>query len=290
MWLLVGGDSEIGAAAYRALIAQGRSVAATTRRPDLVSPDRPFLDLSQPLADWQPPPRTTAACVLAGIPRLAACAADPATSAHINVSQTLALTDRLVERDIAVLLLSTNQVFDGSTPKVAADAPLCPVSEYGRQKARAEAGLRRHMDQGARVAILRLSKVVSPEMPLLHRWLDALKAGDPIHAFRDMNLAPIPSEMAVEAIAAMLLDEARGVLQLTGESDISYEELARYLATRIHARPTLVIGRPVRESGMPSGATPRFTTLDSRLLCRRLQRDVPSVWSIVDKAVDRHQT
>jgi dTDP-4-dehydrorhamnose reductase len=289
MWLLVGGDSEIGAAAYRTLVGQGHAVATTTRRPDRVGPERPFLDLSRPLANWRPPPHTTAACIFAGIPRLAACAVDPLSSAYINVSQTLALIERLVERDIAVLFLSTNQVFDGSTPKMAADAPLCPVSEYGRQKARAETGLRRHMEEGARIAILRLSKVVSPEMPLLHRWIDALKVGDPIRAFDDISLAPVPAEMVVEAIAALLHDAERGVFQLTGDSDTTYQELARDLARRVRADPELVIGTPAVENGMPPGATPRYTTLDSRSLCRRLERSVPSVSSIVDMVVNQYR-
>ena len=34
MWLLIGGDSEIGAAAYRSLKARGVTAAATTRRKD----------------------------------------------------------------------------------------------------------------------------------------------------------------------------------------------------------------------------------------------------------------
>ena len=63
----------------------------------------------------------------------------------------------------------------------------CPVSEYGRQKARTEAALRQHMDRGAPVAILRLAKVVSPDMPLIDGWIEALAAGKPIRAFRDMT-------------------------------------------------------------------------------------------------------
>ena len=289
MWFLIGGDSEIGAAAYETLVAQGRAVAASTRRPERVGAARPFLDLSQRLADWEPPPRTTAACILAGIPRLAACAADPTTSAYINVSQTSTLVERLIERDIAVVFLSTNQVFDGSMPNVAPDAPLCPISEYGRQKARTETRLRRYIDDGARVAILRLSKVISPDMPLLQRWIDALENRDPVLAFRDMSLAPVPIEMVVEAIAALLHDEPRGVFQLTGGSDVSYADMARYLAGRIHADPALVIDIPADEAGTPPGATPRYTTLDSRLLCQRLGRDVPAVSSIVDRIVDHRR-
>ena len=90
MLLIVGGDSEIGAATARAMQARGLAVAATTRRREVVTPDRPLLDLAAPLDDWEPPPGTKAACLCAAVARLAACADDPQGSAHINVVQTLA--------------------------------------------------------------------------------------------------------------------------------------------------------------------------------------------------------
>src|SRR5580700_6561958 len=149
MFLIVGGDSEIGAAAYRAMKAQGAAVAATTRRSERIASDRPFLDLAAPLDGWVPPPGTQAVCFCAAIARLAACSDDPEGSAHINVVQTLALAETCLARGIAVLFLSTNQVFDGRAPHERADAPHSPVSEYGRQKARTEAALLRQMDNGA---------------------------------------------------------------------------------------------------------------------------------------------
>src|ERR1700691_3391804 len=112
MFLIVGGDSEIGAAAYRAMKAQGATVAATTRRSEHVAADRPFLDLAAPLDSWAPPPGTQAVCLCAAIARLSACADDPEGSVHVNVVQTLALVQKLLERGIAVVFLSTNQVFD----------------------------------------------------------------------------------------------------------------------------------------------------------------------------------
>ena len=170
MWLLIGGDSEIGAAAYQSLKARGVTAAATTRRKTHVTADRPFLDLSAPLENWEPPSGTSAACIFAAVARIEACEADPQASAHVNVTQTLALADRLLGRGIPVLFLSTNQVFDGTVPNVAADAPHSPVTEYGRQKSRAEVGFFSRMEQGMPAAVLRLAKVVSRDMPLLRDW------------------------------------------------------------------------------------------------------------------------
>src|SRR5258708_518876 len=121
--LLIGADSEIGAATACHLAALDVPIVATTRRPSRVTADRPFLDLALPLADWRPPAEVEAACIFAAVARLQACEADPAGSSFINVAQTIALAERLLAEGIAVLFLSTNQVFDGTVPCTPAEAP-----------------------------------------------------------------------------------------------------------------------------------------------------------------------
>jgi len=283
MFLIVGGDSEIGAAAYRAMKAQGLSVAATTRRSERVAPDRPFLDLAAPLDDWTPPPGTQAVCLCAAIARLSACADDPEGSAYINVVQTLALAEKLLARGIAVLFLSTNQVFDGRTPHERAETPHSPVSEYGRQKARAEAALLRQMENGAPVAILRLAKVVSDTMPLIGGWIKDLAAAKPIRVFNDLALAPTPTGLVCTAIAALLRDRARGISQLTGPRDVTYADIGGFLAAHLGADPKLVNQTSAREAGLPEGATPLHTTLDSGLLRVHYGLEAPGVWDVVER-------
>jgi dTDP-4-dehydrorhamnose reductase len=282
MFLIVGGDSEIGAAAYRAMKAQGAAVAATTRRSEHVAADRPFLDLAAPLDSWAPPPGTQAVCLCAAIARLSACADDPEGSAHINVAQTLALVQKLLARGIAVLFLSTNQVFDGRTPHERAEAPHSPVSEYGRQKARAEAALLRQMESGAPVAILRLAKVVSDTMPLIGGWIKDLAAAKPIRVFNDLALAPTPTGLVCTAIAALLQDRARGVFQLTGPRDVTYADIGGFLAAYLGADQKLVDQTSARAAGLPEGATPLHTTLDSSLLRVHYGLEAPDVWDVVE--------
>ena len=283
MWLLIGGDSEVGAATLRHAQSIGQAALATMRRPDRVGPSRPLLDLAQPLGDWEPPDGIDAACIFAAVARIAVCQADPAGSAFVNVTQTQALIERLFARDAYVLFLSTNQVFDGNTPHVAPDAPTSPVSEYGRQKARAEALLRQLMERGAPVGILRLAKVTSPNMALLHGWLDALSAGKPIRAFSDMTMAPTPMALVTAAIAALMRDRSAGIYQLTGAEDVAYADIGLYLAKRIGAPPGLVEVTSAAAIGMPAGSTPRHTTLDGTSLRERCGIAAPQVWPVVDE-------
>jgi dTDP-4-dehydrorhamnose reductase len=282
MFLLVGGDSEIGAATARRMAELGIAGAATTRRHHCAGATRPFLDLGAPLDNWRPPEGTSAACIFAGIARLAACAADPVGSARINVAQTLTLVDRLLAHDIHVLFLSTNQVFDGLQPHLRVDAPHSPVSEYGRQKAQTEAALMARMKEGAPIAILRLGKVVSPDMALLRGWINALKQGEPIRAFRDMTLAPAPATLVGAVIVALLQERVEGIFQFTGPRDVSYSETARYLAARFGADPRLVEETSALENGQPVGSTPCNTTLDCSAIRERFALQCPDAWAVFD--------
>jgi dTDP-4-dehydrorhamnose reductase len=286
MWLLIGGDSEIGTATHQFLKSRGIASAATTRRKDRVAADRPFLDLAAPLDGWEPPAGTTAACFFAAIARIAACDGDPQGSAHINVTQTLALADKLMARGISVLFVSTNQVFDGTVPNVPADAPHSPVTEYGRQKARTETELLARMEQGKPAAILRLAKIVSPDMPLLRGWIDTLAAGKPVRAFRDMTMAPAETVMVAEAIAALMKDGPRGTYQLTGPRDVSYADIGRYIAAQLGADPALVIDGSTADAGLPPGTSRMHTTLDSSLLRTRFGLVVPDALSVVETVIE----
>lgn len=286
MWLLIGGDSEIGSATHRYLKDRGIASAATTRRKDRVAAGRPFLDFAAPLDDWEPPAGTTAACFFAAIARIAACDADPQGSAHVNVTQTLALADKLMARGISVVFLSTNQVFDGTVGNVAVDAPHSPITEYGRQKARAEDGFGARMAEGRSASILRLAKIVSPDMPLLRGWIDTLQAGKQIRAFSDMTMAPTETDMVAAAIAALMKDAACGIFQLTGPRDVSYADIGRYLAEKLGADPALVIESNTAEAGLPPGTSRMHTTLDSSRLRNSYGIAAPDTTEIVDRVVE----
>ena len=266
--LLVGGDSEIAGATLAAMGAAGVPAVATTRRRDRLADGRMFLDLAPPLGDWQPPPGIAAACIFAVAGHIVDCARDPAATAPVNVARTIELVERLADQGIYVLYLSTDKVFDGSRAHVPADAPLAPASEYGRQKARTDAHLQAMAAAGAPVGILRLARILSPGMALFRQWRDALAAGQKVRPFRDMMMAPTLAADAATAIVALLQAREAGVWQLSGPRDVSYAEIAGFIARQVGADPTLVEPIAAASAGMPAGATPRHTTLDSSALAR----------------------
>ena len=281
MFLVIGGNSQIGAATVSRLKAQGQRVAATTRRAGDLDADELFLDLERLPDDWRPPQDVKAACLYVAVARLATCQADWAASNHINVTQTLALAEKLLTKGVYTLFLSTNQVFDGTRAHTEADAPLSPVSAYGRQKAATEEVFKTWIAEGAPAGILRLAKVVSPDMALIHGWRRQLLNGGPIRAYRDMRMAPTPTALVAEAISCMLAERAAVVAQLTGPHDVAYDEVASFVAERVGASRDLVSSISAIDDGVAMGSTPLNTTLDSAYLATKYGLVAPEPWTVI---------
>ncbi|HLH87352.1 MAG TPA: sugar nucleotide-binding protein [Xanthobacteraceae bacterium] len=284
MFLLVGGDSEIGRIAAAQL---GTRAVATTRRPRGARDARILLDLAEDhLARFEPPAGVTSACILAAVARLGDCERDPVGSARVNVAGTLTLAERLIARGVHVLFVSSDKVFDGTIPRVPADAPTAPASEYGRQKARTEAALRTYMQRGAPVAILRIAKVLSPATALLRDWRAALTAKKPIRAFHDMTMAPVAAATVVHAIETLMRERARGIYQLSGPRDVAYLDAAFFLAERLGAERSLVVRATLADTHPPKGAGPPHTTLDSSALAQRYGIAAPDAFVVLAGVLD----
>jgi len=128
-----------------------------------------------------------------------------------------------------VLFLSSNQVFDGTAANVAADSVPCPVSEYGHQKARAEAALRDRMLRGAPVAILRLAKGRSDDAAVAGLDAGAVRRrADPRLPRHDHGSRPDRARERRDC--GIDGSRAPGLFQLTGPQDVSYTDVARHLA------------------------------------------------------------
>ncbi len=222
MYLIVGGDSTIGMALSAYWRERGIPHHTTTRNKETVTDKRPYLDLAS--KNWPELDNTSYDAVVfcAGITKLAECETHPLATRKINVEATIALANFLSIRGSNLLLLSTNQVFDGSRPNRKVSERVCPINEYGLQKSEAE----RLILQLHSSAVLRLSKVIYPDLPLLKKWQSALYAGQTIEAFMDMNISPVFLEDVVIRIDKLIRNRQTGIFHLFGKSDISYYEFA----------------------------------------------------------------
>jgi len=275
--LIVGGDGKVGRALAGQVALSGQAVVTTSRRADSQIGVLP-LDLSGEVDSWTIPEGIVTAVICAAVPLIDACEKDPAGTARVNVSGTLALVRRLVERDVFTVFCSTNQVFDGETPNTPAETPQSPRSEYGRQKSRVEREL---LSIGELCAIVRFTKILEPNAALFTRWRDALRSGGTIEPFIDMRMAPVPLATAASTLRLIADRRAGGIWQVSGDRDVSYSEAATLLVKKMRASADQLRPISALESGRIASHLPRNTTLCVERLRRELGLQPPSAeWTI----------
>jgi dTDP-4-dehydrorhamnose reductase len=259
--LIVGVDGSFGGALSQSLHSLGHEVVATTRRRDRVD-DHLFLDLAEPLP---PLPQADVAVICAAMARLEECRRYPELAHRVNVAAPLEFARTLTQAGARVILLSSSAVFGCVTPHVEESASPMPRSAYARLKAEAEARL---LELGSQVSVLRLTKVVKPNMGLLSEWIRHLGEGKPVRAFDDCRFCPVSVAHVVDATTALVEAGQGGIYHLSGAADVSYAEAAIYFARRIGAANDLV--GPVHgiDSRIPYEELTPFTSLATGRLTR----------------------
>lgn len=280
--LIIGADGLIGRALADHLSRNGYLVLETTRRLKTVSESRIFLNLADNISNWSPPTHVSIAYFFAAVTSLDECRRNPKQSEIVNVHNTVKLVKALVASGIYVVFPSTNLVFDGSIPFRKALNRTCPQTVYGKQKAQVE---RKLLALGDSISVVRFTKIFGPKTSLIKRWIEDLRNNQVIHPLSDVVVAPTPLSFAVEVLHRSTDVRLGGIVQVSGAQDITYEEVARYLAQRIGARSDLV--QPIRSelAGLDLEAIPSHTTLDTSRLRMELQLEPPDVWTTIDSVV-----
>jgi dTDP-4-dehydrorhamnose reductase len=240
-----------------------------------------FLDLACNVESWECPRPVTAAVLCAAVTKGDDFARDPEGAARVNIVGIPQLISKLQFQGAYVVFLSSSAVFDGSCRFVHADAPLTPLTEYGRHKAVVE---RQVLEFGGRSAVIRLSKVLEPGFPLFQQWIESLRKGDIIHPFSDHHFAPVPVRFVAAVLERLLESRCSGVLQVSAREEITYAQAAHYIAACLGAPQDLV--RPISSrENRPDLVLPGHTTLDIQRLSDELGLEPPDVWSTIEEAI-----
>jgi dTDP-4-dehydrorhamnose reductase len=236
-----------------------------------------YLDLAEVGPSLQALPEIEVAVICGGISQFAECRRDPELARRVNVLGPRKLVEWLENRSARTILLSTSAVFDGKIPQVRAEDTRNPQSLYGKTKVEAEDAVL----SSSGGAVLRMTKLVSSNSPLLKGWNDSLAKGLPVRAFHDHSLSPIQSDAVIEAIGAMIELKASGLFQVSGCCDISYYDAATYIGRRLGQPDSLIQARSARES-LPDEEVFAYTSLDCRRLEALIGYDSPTPESVID--------
>jgi dTDP-4-dehydrorhamnose reductase len=279
-FLVIGGDGQLGASLSSHLKEAGHQILSTVFFRDPACAEEIFMDLREDVSFWPIPGTFDAAFLCAAVTSMEICRTQPAESWKINVENTLDLARRLSDDGAALFFPSTNLVYDGNLPFRSTTDPVNPLCEYGRQKVETEQGLAALTD---RTAIIRFTKIIGPGFALIRNWMADLRQGKTIHPFSDMVLSPVSLRFASEAIIAIMQRESYGFWHISAREDVTYEQVAIYLARRTGVSQGLIEPIKVAQSGLAFETIPEHTTLDTSRLREELGLESPSVWETLDE-------
>lgn len=260
--LVTGAEGHIARGLLDALAGHGNTLWSTTRRPEHVDSRCLYLDLADDLGAWPLPSDDIDVVFLcAGVSPMDRCGMEPELTYRVNVAHTVELAKRFVERGAFVVFLSTALVLGGDAPFARTDAPYKPSVAYVMQKAEAERDL---LALGDRVAVVRMGKVIVPDMPLFNGWIDALRVGETIHPFNNLVMAPISLDFTVDVLCRVAAARRCGIVHATAASDINYASAADIIARHIGVREPSIA--PIAGKFSPHVAVPRYAALDTSSL------------------------
>lgn len=302
--VLIVGSGFVGSATARHLAARGhRAVLASRARPAGV-----------PAAGWTPLDATDpAACtdvltrvgpdrivLVHGPSDVTWCEAHPEQAAAAHTAATANITAaaaRAAARRGAppgparIVLISTDNVFDGSTWDNDETTATGAANAYGRAKLQAERVL---LARAEDAVVLRVSLVYGHEPEDAGKWLNffaacahRLRRGEPVEAPLDQWTTPVHVDDVAAVVTALLAERAGaarrtgppdggrpagpsaglpGLLHLGGPDRVTRADWAGIIADALGAPRSLV--RPVPRAGGRYASRPRNTCLRSVLLDR----------------------
>jgi dTDP-4-dehydrorhamnose reductase len=182
------------------------------------------------------------------------CDRDPKGSAAINVDLPALLAQAAHHLSARFVHLSSEQVFDGTSPPYERNRTPSPLTLYGRQKAESE---RRVQSAAPEHAItLRLPLLNGNSLPgtrsLHERLFELWVSGRPAHLFHDEIRQPCGADNVAEvAIEMCERTDLTGIFNWAGSEALSRLEMGRRILDRFGLPDDMVVNLAREE--MPGG-------------------------------------
>lgn len=256
--LIVGIDSTIGAALSKELSNHDWEVLGTTRKKERVTDKVFYLDLlsTQEFNFLLP---VDAVFLCASVTKMTSCRENAIYAEQINQTAQTSLAKYFINKSIQVIFLSTSAVFDGRKPAYKVTDKKNPLTPYGKFKANVEDDLISYSEY---CSIVRLTKVLTPYYPLLLGWIANLRKGYPVEPFKDLYVCPISINVVVECLRIIVEKELFGIMHISGEKDVTYQNIAEYLEIMMGLDKSLITPASAFASGVNIEEAPLYTSLD----------------------------
>ncbi len=222
--LIIGADSLIGNGLINYLISKGMNVYGTSRREKELENNIIFFKIGDSINKLNL--HKYSSCVFcAGITSINYCEDNEKVAFDINVSQTIKIIKACIEKGIYTIFLSSDLVFSGEKKNPSIHEKTKPFTKSGLFKKNVEDYML-DLDSNL-VCILRLTKVISANTPIIKKWSDAKESNSKIIAFTDQFISPINIENVCKSLFNLINEKHPGLFHLGGDNTMSYFEFAK---------------------------------------------------------------
>jgi dTDP-4-dehydrorhamnose reductase len=271
MRVLIVGSGFVGRAVAAELVRSGDEAVLASRRPPPESA-YPWIPLDatdaracrRAVADSAP----DRLVLVHGPSDVTWCEAHPVEASRGHAEATRALAEAADGRRI--VLISTDNVFDGVSPSNDEHAVPRPANAYGAAKLRAEEALLALSDTST---VLRVSLVYGSDPSRTGEWLNffegcvrQLRRHEPVAAPDDHWTTPVLVDDVAAVTRAVVLGSTPPLLHLGGPDRLARDAWARRIAERLGAPAGLVVPTPrarSRYASRPENACLSSVLLDS---------------------------
>lgn len=227
--------------------------------------DRQQLNITDPLSIEKAIERYKPWAVInaAGYVRVDEAENDAQTCLLVNANGATFLSEACQKRNIQYLTFSSDLVFDGlkQQPYVEKDT-VNPLNVYGKSKAQSEKDV---LGVFPCALVVRTSSFFGPwdNFNFLTVMANELVQGNPFFSSEDTVISATYVPDLVHACLDLLVDEESGIWHLTNEGEISWTDLARKGAERLHLDTSLIQGVSSSELQHQVACRPRYSAMRS---------------------------
>ncbi len=162
------------------------------------------------------------------------CQINQTESYKVNVDASVNLAGLCMEKNIPLVFVSTDMVFDGLNAPYKEEDPVCPINVYGEQKVLAEKEIVRRCQE---VAVCRTSIMFGNHPNRVKGWfqknLESMRTHQNLQLFVDEIRTFLSVRRAVTGLL-LALGNINGILHLSGDESVSRYDFGKLMTMAFH--------------------------------------------------------
>ena len=224
-------------------------------------------NISRLISDHQP--HLVVHC--AAMANVDACEKQPDQAMRINAEVPGELAAICREKNIKLVYISTDAVFDGLRGDYSEEDAANPLSVYASSKLAGEKNVQRNYQQAliARVNFYGFS--LSGSRSLAEFFLERLSTGQPVNGFVDVMFCPLYVVDLIEILMQMVDKDLSGIYHVVSPESLSKYSFGANIARKLGFDTELIQPISVMESGLTARRSPRLDLNVEKLLGEKIK-------------------